>query len=161
MRSCLYYLCLYPRVYHRLQAEVDEYYQKNSLKDPITYLQTQELPYLRAVIKEATRMLPSIVYQLLRYAPQNFHVRGYYIPPNTPVGMSAVSQNRDKDIWGEDANDFNPERWLQSDARTNYLDACNMTFGGSGPRMCIGRNIALVSAIFNPQMLTLQRSKGC
>jgi cytochrome P450 len=100
-----------------------------------------------AVIKEATRILPSIVFQLLRHAPENFVVRGELIPAGTPVGISPIAQNRDKDIWGPDANEFRPERWLQDEARTKYLDTSSMTFGGNGPRMCIGRNIALVRQI--------------
>ena len=127
-----------------VQDEVDGFYTENKLTKPITYLQTQQLPVLQAVVKEATRLLPSIVFQLLRHAPENFSVRGYHIPAGTPVGISPIAQNRDREIWGDDADEFLPERWLKDEASAKYLDSSNMTFGGSGPRMCVGRNIALV-----------------
>lgn len=134
-------------VYTRLQEEVDNFYEESKLNRPITYLETQKLPYLQAVIKEATRLLPSIVFQLLRHTPPEFEVRGVKIPVNTPIGISPLAQNRDQDIWGKDADDFRPDRWLENEEQTKYFDRSTMTFGGNGPRMCIGRNIALVSLL--------------
>lgn len=145
MRTCLYYISKYPKYYHLVQEEVDNLYAKNDLKQPITYIQTQQLPMLQAVVKEATRLLPSIVFQLLRHTPENFQVRGEHIPAGTPVGISPIVQNRDRDIFGEDADEFRPERWLEDRERAGYMDTNLMTFGGSGPRMCVGKNIALVS----------------
>lgn len=144
MRTCLYYICTRQDVFKNLQQEVDAFCEANGLETPISFLQTQSLPYLQAVVKEALRMLPSIVWQLLRHAPPGLVVDGKEIPAGTPVGMSPLAQNRDPAIWGDDANEFRPERWLESDSRTRYLESCNMTFGGNGPRMCIGRNLALV-----------------
>ena len=144
MRSCLYYICTRADVYQVLQKEIDKFYHDNALREPITYQQCREIPYLVAVVKEATRLLPSITFQLLRHAPPDFVVDGNAIPAGTSVGVSALAQNRDKAIWGLDANEFRPERWLESEARAKYLESNDMTFGGSGPRMCIGRNIALV-----------------
>lgn len=153
MRTCLFYLSTTPSAYKRLQKEVDAFHNDNHLSQPITYLQTQELPFLQAVVKESMRLLPSIVFQLLRHAPPDFVVRGVRIPENTPVGISPIAQNRDKDIFGQDADEFRPERWTESAERTKYMDTNSMTFGGSGPRMCIGKNIALVSLHFLTEYL--------
>ena len=137
-------------MYRRLQAEIDDYYVANGLKSGITYHQTQSLPYLVAVCKEAMRLLPSIVFQLLRHVPaEGMYVGKDYIPGGSEVGISPMAQNRDQDIWGPDADDFRPERWLESEERTRFLDSYNMTFGGNGPRMCVGKNIALVSSSFS------------
>lgn len=145
MKSCVYYICNNPSVYKKLQKEIDDFYDGNNLTEPVSYTQTQQMPYLQAVVKEATRLLPSIVYQLLRHIPEGgLTVDNRYIPAGTPVGISPIAQNRDRAIWGDDAAEFRPERWLEDEARTRYLDNANFTFGGSGPRMCIGRNIALV-----------------
>ena len=150
MRTCLFYVCRHPEVYHKLQKEIDDFYADYGLTEPITYAQTQKMPYLGAVAKEAMRLIPSIVYQLIRYCSEGQSVDGKSIPPGTPVGISPMAQNRDRAIWGDDADDFRPERWLESKERTAYLDLNNYTFGGNGPRMYIGRNIALVSFKFYP-----------
>jgi cytochrome P450 len=145
MRACLYFTAQNPDVYKRLREEVDQYYNQHNLEHPINYKETQELPFLKAVVKEATRVLPSIVFQLLRHAPPDFSVRGHKVPQGTPVGISPIAQNHDEDIFGPDADVFRPERWLEDPTRAKYMDTCLMTFGGNGPRVCVGRNIALVS----------------
>lgn len=90
-------------------------------------------------------MLPSIVFQLLRHTPPNFTVRGIHIPVGTTIGISPIAQNRDKEIWGPDANKFRPDQWLEDEEKAKLFESATITFGGSGPRMCVGRNIALVS----------------
>lgn len=45
---------------------------------------------------------------------------------------------------GADANEFRPSRWLEDEEKSRYFNANDMTFGGNGARMCIGRNLALV-----------------
>lgn len=144
MRACLFYVCKHAPVYRRLQAEIDEFF--GACPDPkmLTYNQVRQLPFLNAVISEATRLHPSIIYQLLRRTPVELSVNGYKIPRDTPVGISPRAQNRDRAIWGDDADNFRPDRWLESEEKTRYFETVTMTFGGNGPRMCIGRNIALV-----------------
>ncbi|KAH6703176.1 cytochrome P450 [Leptodontidium sp. MPI-SDFR-AT-0119] len=145
MRTCIEYVCSRRDVYQKLREEIDNFYETNNLEKSITYLQTQQLPYLNAVVKEALRLRPSIIGQLLRYTPDGgLVIDGKFIPAKTPIGMSPLAQNRDKRVWGEDANEFNPERWLESEEKARQLESYNMTFGGNGPRMCVGRNIALV-----------------
>ena len=46
--------------------------------------------------------------------------------------------HRDKKIFGEDAEDFRPERWLESEDQTRMLSKHIMTFG-YGPRACLGK----------------------
>ncbi len=56
-----------------------------------------------------------------------------------------------KDIFGEDADSFVPERWLRNDketveafnARMKRMKEADMSFGG-GNRVCLGRPIALI-----------------
>lgn len=149
MRACLYYVCSNPLIYRKLQAELDEYFLNREAKgipalQGSPYNEIRQLPYLHAVISEATRLHPSIMWQLLRKAPQDLTVDGFTIPPGTNVGINPRAQNRDPDIWGEDANEFRPERWIEDEEKGKYFENTTMTFGGNGPRMCIGRNIALV-----------------
>ncbi|KEF54935.1 uncharacterized protein A1O9_09378 [Exophiala aquamarina CBS 119918] len=144
MRTCLFYICSRPDVYKKLQEAVDHFYDSMGLTMPIKYQDTQKIPYLIAVCKEAMRLLPSIAYQLPRYAPEGLIVKDKHIPVGTSVGVSPIAQNRDQEVFGADADDFRAERWFEDEQKTRLMDSINMTFGGSGPRMCVGRNIALV-----------------
>jgi cytochrome P450 len=114
----------YPKYMTRLKSEIDEYYTSRNLTTPITYSQALEMPFLQAVIKEAGRLHPSIMYQLPRYAPpEGLTIDGIFLPSGTEVGISPLSMNRDKEIFGEDANDFRPERWLEDPEKARYMDS--------------------------------------
>lgn len=149
MRTCLYYLCRNPEWYSKVQQEIDEFYKDHNLQQPITYQQTQELRLLCASIREALRLLPSITYPLYRYAPPELEVAGYNIPAGTSVSVSPGAANRDPKVWGNDADEFKPDRWLRDAEEAKYLNANDMTFGGNGARACIGKNLALVSGGHN------------
>ncbi|KAI5889790.1 cytochrome P450 [Schizophyllum commune H4-8] len=66
-----------------------------------------------------------------------------HVPKDTPVIIAIQNANRDPDIWGEDAKEWKPERWLQplpdsvADAHMPGVYGNLMTFLGGG-RSCIG-----------------------
>ena len=62
-------------------------------------------------------------------------VKGIDIPVNISVAVDVLSLHFDKEIWGEDANEFNPSRF-SLEIKRNPL--AFMTFG-QGPRNCIGK----------------------
>lgn len=76
---------------------------------------------------------------------------GRIIAPGTKVGINPWVSSRNKDIYGEDADVFRPERWLQCEcetvtqyeARFKRMKDADFTFG-SGNRVCVGRNMATV-----------------
>src|SRR5256885_7202490 len=108
----------------RLQAEIDEYYDTKTLTAPITYAQCLELPFLQAVIKEAGRLHPSVMYQLPRYAPpEGITIDDYFLPQGTEIGISPLTMNRDTAIFGIDADEFRPERWMENPEKTRYMDS--------------------------------------
>ena len=52
-----------------------------------------------------------------------------------------------KQVYGDDAAQFNPERWLKaSEEQVREMKRCNMAFG-AGPRVCIGRNISFMEIV--------------
>ncbi|KAF9362616.1 hypothetical protein BGX34_005802 [Mortierella sp. NVP85] len=75
---------------------------------------------------------------------------GYYIPPGTPVGYSAYSTHRLPELWGEDALEFNPDRW--GPERVGSIKQFMFVPFHAGPRICLGQNLAYTTA-----QLTLTR----
>lgn len=54
---------------------------------------------------------------LPRIAPKGgIEIGGVTFPEGTTVGINPWVFHRDKDIWGQDADEFKPERWLVEDA---------------------------------------------
>jgi cytochrome P450 len=111
-------LLRHPHDYLRVQREVDDAFAKNSISkaSELTYLLAEKIPYLNACIGEATRLNPSILWQLPREAPvDGVTIAGHYVPPGSVISMSALAQDHCKEIYGEDADEWRPERWLASE----------------------------------------------
>jgi cytochrome P450 len=115
----------HPQVYRKVQKEIDNFYEINVSSDQeITYTQCLSLSYFQAVIKEAGRIHPSIVYQIPRYVPQEgIKIAGYDIPSGTAAGISALAFNRSRKIFGQDADEFRPERWIDDEPRARLMDS--------------------------------------
>ena len=150
MRACLFFIATSPNVYVTLQKEIDSFCGDQEPGRRIFYKETQSLPYLQATIKEAARLWPSIVWNLPRDSPAGgLTIDGkYYVPEGYTLSVSPMAQNRDPYIYGPDAKEFKPERWLQDEAQTRRMELLSMTFGGNGPRSCLGKNLALVCVIY-------------
>ena len=76
------------------------------------------MPYLQAVMKEAMRMHPAVGISMPRYVPSGgAEIGGRYYPEGTVVGVNAWVIHRDREVFGEDADVFRPERWLEGDSK--------------------------------------------
>ncbi|OQD78869.1 hypothetical protein PENANT_c075G09019 [Penicillium antarcticum] len=58
----------------------------------------------------------------------------------TVVSMSAYTMHTNEEIWGPDARTFNPDRWLNPEAKSLEQYLCAFS---KGARMCLGQNVAL------------------
>lgn len=125
IKAILGYLIQNLETLTNLREELDAYYEKINLLDhTISYSQCLEMPLLQAVIKESTRIHPSIMFQLPRYAPpEGVTIAGHFVPSGCAVSMSPRSHNRSKEIFGDDADKWRPERWLENDEKSKYMDS--------------------------------------
>ena len=143
-----YYLLKYPESYRKLQAEFDEVLpakEPNSATYPgITFTQAQKLRCLDACIKEAFRMHPVARFIPEQVVPASGHtICGEHIPGGTVVGVSAWVMHRNANIFGEDVDDFRPERWFGDAEKLKEMDRMLLHFG-FGHYTCLGKNIGLL-----------------
>ncbi|KAH9930922.1 cytochrome P450 [Fomitopsis serialis] len=131
------------------------------------------LPYLEAVVRESMRVYAPVsatirvsaredVIPLERpYVDRKGNVcDSVRIPKNTRISIPILAMNKSKDLWGPDAQEFKPERWLSG----TIPEAAHaipgvwgnmLTFLG-GPRACIGFRFSLVE--MKALLFTLIRS---
>lgn len=131
-----------PRVLEKLRVEIDAAFESGALSHPVQYGALDKLEYLSAVIKECTRIFPSFQVTMPRHAPaEGLELCGYHIPAGYRAGMNPAVVLFNKEIFGEDAREFRPERWMESEARNHAMDKAMINFG-AGTRTCIGRNVS-------------------
>ncbi|KAI9171584.1 Cytochrome P450 monooxygenase [Paramyrothecium foliicola] len=143
----IYMLCLHPDVQSRLRQEVRERLPPLDGEKSITSIDIDRMPYLNAVCNEVLRYY-SPVPQTIREAAYDTTILGTPIPKGTRIAISPWGTNKDRSLWGPDATEFNPERWLpkhegdrsaaSGGASSNYAF---LTFL-HGPRSCIGQAFA-------------------
>lgn len=104
-------------------------------------MEYREVSYLRAVIDETLRLFPSVPKNFKRATKDGVFPDGYSFKKGQEIKISAYTVHRRKEIWGDDALDFNPKRWLDKDFRATLYDGKYFPFHG-GPRKCLGRNMA-------------------
>lgn len=101
---------------------------------------TENLPFTTAVIMEALR-LHSPAPELFRFAVNDDTLPdGTFIPAGSCVNYSPNSINHSDKVWGTDADEFDPKRWLSKGEPSPYKFP---TFN-AGPRTCPGKSLAVM-----------------
>ncbi|CAE6443770.1 unnamed protein product [Rhizoctonia solani] len=117
-----------------------------------------KLLYLDAVVRESLRLHPPVP-TIERYASKDWVLplryatedrkQETYVKRGTKLLVSLGRANRCKETWGEDADEFRPERWLAplprsvSKSKIPGMYSSMMTFS-AGPRSCIGYKFAVL-----------------
>ncbi|KAI2782496.1 cytochrome P450 [Daldinia loculata] len=141
LRAIFYLLLKNPETYNRLREEVESKKQAGELSNPVAFKEAETCSYLQAVMYEAIRLYPAIGDLLDRNVPEGgMMIDEHYVPAGTVVGTSAWVLHRSQEIWGSDAEEFRPERWLDKE-NEGTLKRFFFSFGG-GSRTCIGRHIS-------------------
>jgi cytochrome P450 len=154
LRAIMLYLLSHPRVYAKLQAEVDGAV-RNGAAPPspaiIPDSEVRKLPYLQAVIKEGIRIHPPVTDNVPKRVPdegETFTLDGksVFLPGGTHISYAAWPLHMSKGIFGDDAEEFRPERWLieKDERRLAEMNRTHELIFGYGKYQCLGRPIALM-----------------
>lgn len=120
----------------RVRAEVDMLGGR-----PVTPADISQLEFVRACFDEAARLQGGLVFNP-KVALEDDEIGGYRIPAGATVLHSNVTLHRDPRFWGDDADDFRPDRWLKGD-----IDNASFQNFGRGRRMCLGKRMAYIEAV--------------
>ncbi len=127
-----YLLAQHPDQDTGLAAELDEVCPQG----PPTFADLPRLRRTRAVLDEALRLYPP-AWVLSRRAIEEDELAGFAVPAGSIVLISPYTLHRHPELW-PDPLTFSPQRWHGETPRWAYLPF------GAGPRLCIGRDFALV-----------------
>ena len=152
MSSLFFTLSQRPDIFSKLQAEIDN----SDIPFAPNFSQLKSLPYLRACLNEVQRLYPS--------APENERqaIADTYLPlgggpdqkqpifvkKDSVVHWSTFALHRRKDLYGEDAEDFRPERWIDTPEKKGLRVNWEYIPFNGGPRVCIGQQFALMQVSY-------------
>lgn len=163
IRMTILHLITQPPALRRLLDEIDTALSPSSTKlsdatkngKIITTAEANSLPYLQAVIREGLRIYPPATGLVGRLVPSpgGDTVHGYKLPEGTVVGQNIWGICRRKDLWGDDAELFRPERWLEAglgsrgeiseadNARLREMITAQEMVFGYGKWGCLGKGL--------------------
>ncbi|KAK5957213.1 hypothetical protein OHC33_001584 [Knufia fluminis] len=145
-----FHLLRNPEKLQRLKREIDSVTQGDS---GITKQHIQQMPYLSAVWTEILRLYPQIPMNVRFATRHTWLPKGggpdgempIFVPKHSGCGISVYHMHRRKDLYGEDANGFRPERWLSGelkDIKYGYMPFWH------GQRICLGKDFATLEASY-------------
>ncbi|OJA08679.1 hypothetical protein AZE42_01173 [Rhizopogon vesiculosus] len=178
----LYMLAKHPHIQERLRAEINDTmtaYQSSGVhshaKDNngsvrLSYDVLMSLPLLDAVVRETLRVYPSLPVLTRRNIeatslPLQFPVRSasdeetstVLVAKNQRFVMSILAANHNQAVWGEDASDWKPERWLDSSQGETPGVKNGVRYTGVYSSMCVASN----SFVTYVQLNVLQDDLPC
>jgi cytochrome P450 len=139
-----------PDIFSRLRKDIVKQFGTYKTPRGITFASLKSCQYLQHFINETLRLYPVVPFNrrcALRDTtlPSGGGKDGsspIYIPKGQQVLYGSYVLQRRKDIWGDDAEAFNPERWIGRKVTWEYIP-----FNG-GPRTCIGQQFALIKTSY-------------
>lgn len=114
--SVLYYLIRTPKALQKLREEIDLCVAEGKCTAAsVGFKASQDMPYLQACIKEGLRLHPGTGLPLWRVVNEGgANICGRYFPAGTEVGINTWLAHYDEDVWGPDAQQFRPDRWIDT-----------------------------------------------
>ncbi|KAG0222435.1 cytochrome P450 [Mortierella sp. GBAus27b] len=143
---------------HRSEVNTEIMYQMTEEIDSIlqggnpTYESTKQQKYAEACFFETLRLYPSVPQNMKVCVQDDILPGGVQIYKGEHIGWCPWAMGRLENIWGPDAKEFKPERWLVGEKPTPGKYASFHL----GPRTCLGQQFATIEAITITSMLLQQ-----
>ena len=151
LNAVLYEMALHTewqsRVFEELRSLIPA--SPQSSRD-LPYSDLSKLPNLRAVVKESLRLsppFPSSFPREVSISSGAVTIPGLAapLPPGTKIGANHYVICRSRAVFGDDADEFRPERWLDpiGDEKQKHMEDAWSVFG-RGPRICVAKDLAMM-----------------
>ncbi|KAJ6185266.1 hypothetical protein N7519_006567 [Penicillium mononematosum] len=143
-------LARHPHIFARIRSDILDQFGTYDQPRSMDFASLKSCQYLQHFLNETLRLYPVVPFNRRCATKDTTLPRGggkdgtspIYIRKGRTVMYSTYVLHRRKDIWGEDAEIFNPDRWVGRKVTWEYIP-----FNG-GPRTCIGQQFALMRSSY-------------
>lgn len=148
-----YLLLRHPRVADRVRQMVDTAFAPDEDDESPTSgfhperLDSAAVSYITAVFYESTRLFPPLPFQLREVQQDATLPDGTFLPQGSILVWCPWAMGRSPLTWGDDADEFRPERWLDGGGRFQQRSPGEFPVFHGGPRQCLGKNLAETLAV--------------
>nr|DAD48091.1 TPA_asm: hypothetical protein HUJ06_018028 [Nelumbo nucifera] len=144
-----YMLCKHPLIQEKIAQEVTEAFNGEPNEANIdefvisnlTDAAMEKMHYLHAALTETLRLYPAVPVDGRCPVEDDVLPDGFRLRKGDSVLYIAYAMGRMARLWGEDAEDFRPERWLKNGIFQPESPFKFVAFH-AGPRMCLGKDFA-------------------
>ncbi|KIY00210.1 uncharacterized protein Z520_03895 [Fonsecaea multimorphosa CBS 102226] len=150
MSWTIFHLVRHPEMLQRLREEINKVAGYETV---IKRSHTKNMPYLNAVLNETLGLYPQVPMNTRSTVKTTFLPKGggpdgespVLVPKNAGITFSPYHMHRRKELFGKDAHDYKPERWL--DGKLSNIGCAYIPFL-HGFRTCLGKDFALSEASY-------------
>ncbi|XP_049385796.1 cytochrome P450 704C1-like [Solanum stenotomum] len=146
----IYVLCKYPHVQEKIAQEIKESvtHEKENATDVTDFASNvsadalEKMQYLHAALTETLRLYPAVPADTKLCFSDDTLPDGFSVNKGDTVSYLPYAMGRMKLIWGDDAEEYEPERWLDRNGFFRHENPFKFTAFQAGPRICLGKEFA-------------------
>lgn len=137
-------LAMYPEIQERAYEEIIsiESDVKSNKNGNLTKSNLNSLVYMDQVMNETMRILPAVPMIARQLNGPVQLSNGVTLPAGTTIGIGIRDTHRNKKVWGEDADQFDPDHFNPSAENLKHRHPYSFIPFSGGPRNCIGLKFA-------------------
>ncbi|XP_021850062.2 alkane hydroxylase MAH1-like [Spinacia oleracea] len=133
-----YLLSKNPRVISMIKKELENItINRTNFKEV-----SSKLVYLHGALCEALRLYPPVVFEAKSPVESDMLPSGHHVNPNMQIILDMYAMGRMKSIWGNDCDEFKPERWISEQGKIRHEPSYKFIAFNAGPRTCLGKDMA-------------------
>eukprot|EP00253_Pinus_taeda_P012686 PITA_12686 len=134
-----------PPVMKKLQGELERVVGFNRM---VSESDLPSLVYLQAVVKESLRLHPAGPFGVPHASVEDCTILGYQIPKGTRLLVNLWQIATNPESWGQDADTFNPERFMEAGSIDSRIQNFEWLPFGGGRRGCPGQQLGTLVVEF-------------
>ncbi|KFK40984.1 hypothetical protein AALP_AA2G070000 [Arabis alpina] len=127
-----------PEAMTKVQQEINKKMPKFDPTD------LDKLVYLHGAVCETLRLYSPLPFNQKSPAKPDVLPSGHRVDEDMKIVISTYALGRMRSVWGDDAEDFRPERWISDSGKSKHEPSYKFLAFNAGPRTCLGKKLTFL-----------------